>query len=168
MNKKAIQLLTLFLAITAVSLSLFSVVSKKKIRWFNYNKVYSQSQLKKNLEKDLEQIVSNRSSELDSIRMEISFLSHKVKSGKSTDDELDLFEELKNRYLTLQNNYERENVKLKEMYFTQIREEINLRSKEFAIEFKIDYLFSAVGDGALMFASEEEEVTQEVLKFINQ
>lgn len=164
-NIKSVLIFTLI--VISIVISSIALSSSKKIRWFNYNKVYDECQLKRDLEKDLEKVVSKRSSHLDSIRMEVSFLSNKVKSGKSSVDELTLFEDMKNRYLTLQNNYEQENIRLKEEYFIRIRKEIDENSKKYAAENQIDYLFSNVRDGSLIYAIGSEDVSNDVLDFIN-
>ena len=135
--------------------------------FFDYNKVYNECELKLELEKDLEEVVSARKSELDSMQLNLSFMSNKIKSGNASNEDLNEFELMKSQYLTFQGRYEEENIRLKEEYFTQIRKEINEKAKIFAEETGLDYLFSAVGDGSLMYAKESEEVTEEFLNYVN-
>lgn len=157
----------ILLAIVAIVISILALKGQKKVAYFDYAKVHEQCNLKESLEKDLEKVVSTRKSQLDSLNLELSFLSNKVQANNADQEELDRFEDMKNRFLTLQNNYEQENYRLKEEYFNQIRESINEKAKSFGEDNEYDYLFSASGDGALMYASEGEDVTKLVLEYVN-
>ncbi|NVK64004.1 MAG: OmpH family outer membrane protein [Flavobacteriales bacterium] len=155
------------LVVVSIVFSLLALNQQKKMAYFDYAEVHEECNLKRDLEKDLEKIVSTRKSQLDSLNFELTLLSNKVQSDNANQEELDRFEDLKSRFLKLQNNYEQENYRLKEEYFNQIRKSINDKAKSFGEANGYDYLFSAVGDGALMYASEAEDVTEEVLDYVN-
>lgn len=155
------------LLITSIILNVVILGNQKRTAYFDYNKVYNDCTLKTKLEKDLEKVVSLRKSELDSMQLELTFMSNKVNSGNASQEELNVFEDQKNRYLTFQNRYEEENIRLKEEYFNQIRKHINDKSKAYAEEEGLDYLFAAVGDGSLMYAGESEDVTNEFMSFLD-
>lgn len=155
------------LGIVAIVMSVLALNAEKKIAYFDYAKVHEECDLKERLQKDLEKVVSRRTSELDSIKLELTFLSNKVQANNADQEELDLFEDMKNRYLTLQNSYEQENYRLKEEYFNQIRQSINEKAKSFGEDNGYNYLFSAVGDGALMYADEGEDITKEMIEYVN-
>lgn len=140
---------------------------RDKTAYFEFNKVYNECSLKKKLEKDLEQVVSVRKSHLDSLQLELSLLSGKIESKSASQLELQQFEDLKNRFLTLQDNYEQENVRLKENYTSQIRKEINEKARQFSEKKGYTYLFGAMGDGTIMYASEKNDVTKEFQEFID-
>lgn len=155
------------IAVTALSFSLFKSDTSKTMAFIDYNKVYNDCSLKKELEKDLEKVVSSRKSELDSMQLELSFMSNAIQTGNSDGEKLEAFENLKHRYLTLQNLYEEENLRLKEQYFTQIRTHINEKAKEFGEDNEYNYLLAAVGDGSLMYASDSEDVTDKFMEYID-
>lgn len=157
----------ILLAIVAIVMSTLTLSGQKKLAYFDYAKVHEQCDLKESLEMDLAKVVSARKSQLDSLNLELSFMSNKVQANNANQDELDRFEDMKNRFLTLQNSYEQENYRLKEDYFNQIRKSINDKAKSFGEDNGYDYLFSASGDGALMYASEGEDVTKLVLEYVN-
>jgi outer membrane protein len=158
---------TILLAVVAIVLSVMALAGQKRIAYFDYAKVHEGCELKEQLQKDLEKVVSKRTSELDSIKLELTFLSNKVQVNSADQAELDLFEDMKNRYLTLQNQYEQENYRLKEEYFNQIRKSINDKAKSFGEDNGYDYLFSANGDGALMYADQGEDITKEMIEYVN-
>ena len=155
------------LGIVAIVMSALALNAEKKIAYFDYAKVHEECDLKERLQKDLEKVVSRRTSELDSIKLELTFLSNKVQANNADQEELNLFEDMKNRYLTLQNSYEQENYRLKEEYFNQIRQSINEKAKSFGEDNGYNYLFSTVGDDALMYADEGEDITKEMIEYVN-
>ena len=167
MKKNFISVVAIGFGLVALLLAILSYSAKKDIVWFDYNKVYNECDLKVSLEKDLEKVVSARSSELDSLQLELTFMSNKVETGNASETELADFEDLKGRYLTLQTRYEQENIRLKEEYFTQIRKSINDKSKTYAEDNGYDFMFAAVGDGSLMYATEGDDVTKEFLEYVN-
>lgn len=159
---------TILLAIVAIVMSTLALNGQKKMAYFDYAKVHEGCELKESLEKDLAKVVSSRTSELDSLKLELTFLSNKVQANNADQSELDLFEDLKNRYLTLQDTYEQENYRLKEEYFNQIRKAINDKAKSYGEDNGYDYLFSvSPNEGALMYASEGEDVTKDVMEYVN-
>ncbi len=167
MNNKIFKISTISILIISLGLAISVFVNQKKIAFIDYNTVYNNCQIKKRLEKDLQSITNKRKNELDSLQMELSFLSEKIKVNNASKEEIGKFDEMRNRFMTFQEKYEEENVRLKETYFSQIRQEINDKAKEFALKKGYNYLFSAMGDGALMYGSESEDVTVEFQNFID-
>lgn len=167
MNKKIITIGAIALLVVSTVLSVLSYTNQKKTAFFDYNTVYNNCALKIKLEKDLQQVASSRKSELDSLQLELSFLSEKVKANTATALEASNFEDMKNRFLTFQDQYEQENIRLKETYFTQIRKEINDKAKLYAEQQGFDYFFSATGDGAMMYAAPSEDVTKEFQAYLD-
>lgn len=167
MNRKVAFGGVILLAAVSIVLSLLALNQQRKVAYFDYAEVHEGCNLKKNLESDLEKVVSARKSQLDSLNLELTLLSNKVQSDNADQEELDRFEDMKSRFLTLQNTFEQENYRLKEEYFNQIRKSINEKAKSFGETNGYDYLFSAVGDGALMYADKGQDVTDQMLEYVN-
>ena len=156
----------LFALVTTISIYLYA--TKERNAYFDYNEVYNNSDLKKKLEKDLEMVVGMRKTQLDSMQLELSFISQKIQAGTVNDQAiLSKFEDDKSRYMTYQSQYEEENARLKETYFNQIRKDINDKSMLYAKEQGYTFLFAAMGDGALMYADENKNITDDILEYIN-
>lgn len=166
LKKVAIALGGILVVVNTVVL-FFLYSTEKKTGFIDYNTVYNNCKLKVSLEKDLERLTTKRKSELDSLQLQVSFLSQEVSGANSSSEKLAEFENQKNRFLTLQQQYEQENMRLKETYFTQIRKDINDKTQAFAASKGYDYFFAAVGDGALMYGSESEDVTKEFQEYLD-
>lgn len=166
--KRKFELLVLLGFVIIGSLTVYQLMNKTKVAFYDYNEVYNNCKIKKDLERDLELIVGNRKRELDSLQLEISMLSEKIKTEKVSDEELRNFEDSKNRFLTFQSTYEQENIRLKEQYFAQIRNEINDKSIAFAKDNGYSMLFAAIGDGSLMYGDESLNVTEDFQKYLDE
>lgn len=166
MNKLSIIIIGA-IAVAALTISIYGLQGDR-IAYFDYNNVYNDSDIKNKLEKDLKMVGGKRQSELDSMQMELSFMSKRIAENTSSAQEVSNFEELKERFLMLQQKYEEESIRLKETYFNQIREDINEKARMFSEENGYDFVFAAMGDGALMYGKETFDVTDEFKKYVNQ
>lgn len=167
MNKKFGLLAIIGLTTACLVLAYLAYSGQKRTGFIDYNTVYNNCKLKKDLEKDLEGLTNKRKGELDSLQLQLSFLSQEVEAGQASNEKLTEFENLKNRFLTLKQQYEEENLRLKEAYFNQIRKDLNDKAKSYASANGYDYLFAAMGDGALMYGAESEDVTKDFQDFVD-
>jgi Skp family chaperone for outer membrane proteins len=165
--KLVLKTILVGMGLLLLACNVYLYMNQKRLAYFDYNTVYNNCKLKIKLEKDLMRVGSLRKSELDSLQMELSFLSQKIGAKSASQSELDRFEDMKTRFLTYKDKYEQENMQLKDTYFAQIRKEINDKARMFAEKEGYDYLFSAMGDGSLMYAAEQENVTEKFQKFID-
>lgn len=167
MKKNVLLIGAILLSVGSMSFAIFKNNDSDRIAYFDYNKAYNDCKMKETLEADLEKLVSSRKSELDSLQMELSFLSNTIKSGKGDNELLESFENQKQRYLMLSGRYEEENQRLKQEYFSQIRTHINKKAKEYGEANGYDYLFAATGDGSLMYAEQSKDVTKEFMNYLD-
>jgi Skp family chaperone for outer membrane proteins len=167
MKSKLLIMGVVTLSIVSIVMSVYAFNGQEKIAHFDYNAIYNDCDLKKELESDLEKVVSHRKSELDSLQMELSFLSERINTGGTDQEELNHFEDMKNRFLMLQSRYEEENIRLKESYFKQIRDNIDKRVKEFAADEGYDYLLSRAGESAVAHGKEDADITDDLMEYVN-
>lgn len=166
--KKGIYIgFTALILTNLVLIGLYFLRSNDNTAYFEFNKVYNECALKIKLEKDLEKVFSTRKSELDSLQLELSLLSGKIEAKTASGLELQQFEDMKNRFLTIQDNYGQENARLKETYTAQIRKEINEKARLFAEQKGYTYLFAAMGDGTIMYGADKKDVTKDFQEFID-
>lgn len=166
MIKKNVLILFGSFFLLVLIFSIFQYVNQPKVGFIDYNKVYNNCKMKLDLEKDLQKVGSSRKSELDSLQLQLSILNTKVNSS-ANQQVLTEFEDMKRLYLTLQENYEKENVRLKETYFNQIREDINEKAVLFSEKNGFDFLMSKMSDGGLLYGSNAMDVTKEFKNYLD-
>ncbi len=142
-------------------------VQEKKVAYIQNAQVYTSFEMTKELDAQLEQYVTSKSAVLDSLELRLQFLA---KSIEQTNDESQMqqFVELKQQFNYLEEDFYKGHEQLRAEYHEQITTQMNEYIKSFGEEGQYDYLFGANGNGNLMYASEGEDVTAEVIAFINE
>jgi outer membrane protein len=123
---------------------------------------------KKELEAKFTKSEVDQQSMLDTLTLEIADLTNQLteqpndktlKKKKSQKEQL---------YRELQQRFSQQQVAQNQQYSETIWKQINQYTMEFGKQHGYDYIFGATGNGSLMYARDAEDVTKEVLKFINQ
>jgi outer membrane protein len=145
---------------------LFFLRSKenKKIGYVTTLKVFEEFALKKELEGDYKKMQIIRQTYLDSIKLNVQTLS--VLEGKDLNRE-EKIDRLKKAYLLKENQFNQENENLYSQYNEQIWNQLNQYVQDFGKEQGYDYLLGASGQGSIMYAKENEDVTKEVIEYVN-
>jgi|GEM_PF-5561722 Skp family chaperone for outer membrane proteins len=158
------SLLTILLA-TAVILMW---TGQPKVGYVNLKMVYDEFELKKELDEKLIGIQTARQHILDSIQVELVSMNSILQQGADVSDaEKEFYLNKRDEYLRLQNQFAADNESLTRQYMEVIWKRIN----EFATNYGKDHNYKLMvggdGTGAVMFSSEELDITQEFLAYAN-
>lgn len=134
--------------------------------WVNLSKVIKEFSYKKELESELLNIVEIRKGKIDSLESELKNLSQRVDLKKNK-DEVILFEAKKTEYFQKKQQFQEDSQALAAKYDEKIYAQLNQYIQDFGKENDYAYVFGAEGSGSLMYAQEEDDVTEAVIKFIN-
>jgi outer membrane protein len=163
------SILTVGLLIS-LSISAYLVFSGKKVKtgYVKNTDLYNGFSLKKELESKLEKVKNQRKTILDSLVMELKIASSEIQAGKAKDEtKVRKFEYKKQQYLAKQQEFEEDTEKLAQQYSDQIWKQINQYVSDYGKDGGYEYIYGASGDGALMYALEDNDLTQEVASYIN-
>lgn len=171
-NKKYIKIIVIvFFALSLIALNYFVTTNSlsKKNSWINLNKVYNDFSLKKDLEKKLLIVQNERKKITDSLELQLKVFvkQFEVLTDAQKDERSQVFQLKKQEYLVKKQEFEEDNNQLQADFNQQILTQINQYVKEYAIEHNYDFIFGAEGTGVLMYAKEENEITEDVLLYIN-
>ncbi len=140
---------------------------KKSYAWLNLNKVYNEFSLKKDLEGKYKVVEAERLKILDSLELQLRLMAGRAQAGAKDAALAYEFQARREDYLTKKQQFEDDNDRLRADYNSQVLTQINQYVKDFAAEKGFSLVLGADGTGALMFAEESTEVTDQVLLFIN-
>jgi outer membrane protein len=70
-------------------------------------------------------------------------------------------------YSETMSNYEVEEKQISDTYTAEIWKRLNQYISDFGKENEYDFIFGAVGDGNLMYAKDSNDVTAELIKYVN-
>lgn len=161
MNKLGI--VSTVLAICALLLASYLLVEKDKIGYIENVKVFDKFEYKKELESKLKAEFSERKNRVDSLYLDLKkAIAVYEKTGNAQDLRLK-----KEVFEMVNQELEEEQAEASSKYDAQIWTQINQYVKEYGETHGYDYIMGANGSGSLMYCKESENITDEVIAFIN-
>lgn len=158
--KQLIWIAALVIIVALVILGFYVGKNTRKLGYVNVSKVFEVFELKKKLEADLNKVQLAKQSYLDSIKLKVQTLSLSASLNKDV-------EELKKVYLLKENQFIKEQEASFQEYNEQIWKQLNQYIEDFGKDNKYDYLFGTTGQGNLMYANQQDDVTDLVIKYVN-
>ena len=151
---------------------MYFIITKPKVGYVEIGKVYNEFKLKKELDKQLENVVNKRKLATDSLELELTMLSSKLQSigekAKEFPELAKTFEYKRQNYLMRKQSFAKDNEALTLQYEEQIFTQVNQYMKEYGSQMGYAYIFGADGSGNLMYAEDASNITGEVSKYIDQ
>ncbi len=158
MKKYTISIIALILGLVSLLLTYYLHSNKEKTAFVLLNDMYQKFELTKELEKKIEAIELQRKNILDSIKF------NAMAAEKSNSKE---FENLKQLYFYKEQEFEKSNEQVKQQFDEQIWKQINQYLSDYGKEYKYTYIHGANGNGSMMYVDEKKNITEQVLKYIN-
>ena len=162
--KKYIQPL---LFVLLIGFAIFwSSFNSKKIASVNTNMIYEKFKLKTELEDKYKKVQLARQNLLDSIKFKIQYFS--IKGKDLTESDKAQINELQRSYLYKEKEFADANNTVAQQYTEQVWKQVNQYMDDYGKEKHYDFIFGASGQGNIMYAKEQADITTEVLDYINQ
>ena len=163
--------LTLFLFVLLASVIAWIIINQKqppKTGFVYIQEVYNGFEMKKEQEKKFLQVKNARDKILDSLELELKILGAKIDSEKEKNKTtIEIFTTKRGEYLTRKKNYEEDNDALSKKYDKEIISQLNQYVKDYGEKNGYTYIWGNDGNGSLMYANELNNVTKEIIVFIN-
>lgn len=163
-NKIKFRLGSIFCVII---LSILGCNTDEKTGFIEIGKVLEDFKLRIELNNNLTNLKEVRQSILDTLELELNILSRQIDSEKAK-DKISVFGAKRDHYIDRKHRYENEIDSLSRIYDQQVTVQINQYVKDFGIENNFIYIFGAEGSGALMYAIDSKNITNDVKKYINE
>jgi outer membrane protein len=163
--KKTIAIIAVNTALVVLGFLLYHKFLLPESAYVDSRKLFNEFTMKKQLEQEYKTIENGRMAELDSIELRLRMMSNELdRSNKELMYQFQLhrknFDDKKNEYLQL-------NEMLSGKYNEQIWTRINQYVKDYGDKHNYGYIYGLTGDGAIMYAKEKEDITADVLNYIN-
>lgn len=140
-----------------------------KVGWINISKVYNEFVFKKELEGKLTKTQQARKAIIDSLEFDLKILSREIKTEEGKDkSKIELFQLKRESYLNKKSELENDNEVLQKQYNEQILNQLNQYLKDYGKQKHLRYILGTDGSGTLMYAIEEDEITEDVIKYVNE
>jgi outer membrane protein len=155
-------------ALATLGVTLMIWMNKPKTAYVDLGKVYSEFTLKKELEGKLQQVQLTRKSQLDSLELDLNVL---VKNIQSNEEKAALlqgdFQVKRQQYALKSQSIDEEASRLTQTYDDQIWKQLNQYIREFGKSNSYQYIFGAEGSGALMYADDSDNITEQMVAYVN-
>ena len=139
-----------------------------KTAYININEVFNQFDLKKQLEKKYLQTKQSRDKILDSLKFNLQTISNKLNNSKLNNDTLvNYFNFKKEEFYQKKDVFDSDNQNLSKQLDSEVLSQLNQYVKDFGKEKKYDYIFGTDGNGSIMYATESNDITKEIVEYIN-
>lgn len=166
MNKYVVYFLFTVSIVGIIGVYFHSSSVAPKIAYVNLEQLYSEFKMKKELESKLVNVQQARKSILDSMKIQLNALSFKIKSDKDV-EQIKKYNFYKQEYLLKERDFDEENSIISRSYTNQIWTQINQYIKDYGKEEGYEYILGAEGSGAVMYASDENDLTKILIEYIN-
>jgi outer membrane protein len=169
MNKPIVPIL-LALTLISVGLSIYGFIKpKSKTGYIYLEKVYDGFKAKKEIEKELKQIENKQTGILDTLKLSIADLNNKVKSAApAAKTKLQGQLEMKEAdYRRLVKQFSDYNAQESQKRIDGLLKQVTEYVRDYGKKNNYAYIYGATGNGSLMYANDNDDITEEVMKYVN-
>ncbi len=153
----------------AVFLFATGVQKTKKMAFVDNIRLFNEFNLKKEIEKEITITSTARKNKLDSMRLSLELFRKQIESTKTINkDAVRNFETSKQQYLLKEEQMQEDNRAMARKGDEQVWKQLNEYVKEYGKQSGYEFLLGTNGEGNLMYANERNDVTSEVIKFVNE
>lgn len=167
MKKRVVYILFAVVAVINVSIFFYAREQKTKIYYVDLQKLYSEFQLKKELETTLANYSNSSTLQMDSLAMNINQLKYQIEEHPVERDVM-LFDQLNQVYIAKEESFRLERDKMSKQFDDQIWKQLNQYIKEYAVENNCDLVVGGNGDGSIMYAEPGRDITESMIKYVNE
>lgn len=138
-----------------------------QIAYVDNTRLFAEFKGKKDLEARLKSSEGKYKLELDSLQIRLYATNERFQTNQNNKALQDTLWQLK-RLLDEKNEYYKQNLSVQiQQYDSQVWKQINQYVKEFGLQQGYDYILGNAESGSLMYTSSKNDITNDVLKFIN-
>ncbi|MCU0359448.1 MAG: OmpH family outer membrane protein [Bacteroidia bacterium] len=157
----------LVLSIIAISMSFYSVINTPKLGYVIINEAFDAFDYKKEMEKEYLNIRNTRKRLLDSLQVDISVLSSRIRQGENQKEIVDLLNRKRIELNSKMEQFDEANELLAKDSDKKIIKQLNQYVEEYGKRNGYSILFGNTNGGTIMFGKEAYDCTKEVIQFIN-
>jgi outer membrane protein len=168
MNRQFIVAVVASLALL-ISVGLFAErFIGKRLTYVQLQKVFAAFDMAKEYNKRMESVKYERKAILDSMELRVNALARRIESGEKDKMMLNSYMDERELYFKTRENFETDNQKILEQFNGEIFKQLSQYTLDFGKEKGYDFIFGAEGSGVVMYAKDQNDVSDELIKYINE
>lgn len=132
------------------------------------HELYNGFEMKKEMEQKYKTVADARKKVLDSLSFELKKIANQIQlEEEKNKTAIKNFELKREEYFQRKQAFEEDNAMLSKQYDQEILTQLNQYVKDYSEANKFTYVFGNDGNGSLMYADEKNNITKEVIVFVN-
>ena len=156
------------IVVVLIGIVIYQFQNTPKTGYVLIQDLFNGFEMKKEKEKEFKITKEARDKILDSLSFELKMLANQIQSEEEKNKEtIKKFELKREEYFQKKQNFEEDNQALTKKFDEQILTQLNQYVKDYSIANDYIYVFGNDGNGALMYGNEKNNITKEVVAFIN-
>lgn len=155
--------MTILAAISAVG-----YITRPKIGYMRSYDVYQNSKLSQHYNQQIQMISNSRKMALDSMEYTLQDLEAKLLQNKENMELMKAYNSLGENYLRNKKGYDEQIKNLTMQFEEKIWKAINEYTASYGSKQGYDFIYGANGDGALMYADQGHDVTEDLIHDMNE
>ncbi len=165
---KKLVVFSICISVVLASLYIYDRIDKPITAYINIQELFNSFELKKDYEKKLSVSKNSRQRLIDSLEMELKILGKKIESDNAKNKEdISVFSAKRERYIERKRMLEEDNLKQTKQYDNEIILQMNQYVKDFGKDNGYTYIYGSDGNGSIMYAKENKDITKVVIEYIN-
>jgi len=168
--KKAVSYIVVAIVSVIISLAItyFFIHKEKRTGYVQLGKVYNEFELSKKLNAQFKTTATSRKNYLDSLEFQVKNIYTQASKNRDDKQLQETFEQAQQHYAYQKKQIETVVDKLESQYSEQIWTQLNEYVKQYGKEKGYAYIFGAEGSGTIMYSTETEDLTEEMIQYINE
>lgn len=167
MKKYGMLTLTILTFLCSLTALFLAWQGQRRDAFIDLAKVYNGYKYKTDLEEEYHGIQDNRKKTLDSLMLNLKFLSDQV-DKKPSPIQMELYQRKRIEFREIQERFESDNERMVNTYRDKIFKRINEALKTYGQEAGYDYIFGAEGSGVLMYTNKSKNISEAVIQYLNE
>jgi outer membrane protein len=168
MKRTIIITLLLSAMMTAAGIAIYHIAFRPRTAYVDSGILFRDFSMKQQLEQEYKTLENERNAILDSLELSLRRMGNELSGPSSGNRELAYrFELGKKHYQDKQEEFAQQNEAMSHRYDEQIWTRINQYVEEYGDRYRYTYIYGLTGDGSIMYAQKGNDITAEVLKYIN-
>jgi len=165
---KTITLLFSAILLGLLALVIYQMKTTPKTGYVVIQDLYNGFEMKKEMEKKYKTTKDARDKILDSLSFELKTIANQIQLEEEKNKEtIKQFEIKREEYFLRKQTFEEDNEILTKQYDQEILTQLNQYVKDYSLANNYSYVYGSDGSGALMYGDEKNNITKEVVVFIN-
>ncbi|MBI3134278.1 MAG: OmpH family outer membrane protein [Bacteroidetes bacterium] len=139
----------------------------KKQAYVVTGELFAEFEYQKELDSEYKTLKEKKDQELALYRNDLIMLENKIRSGQATEEEVMTYQQGFEQFRNMEYQVNEELAKVNGEYSLQIWNKLNAFIKSYGEENGYDVIFGAGGEGNIMYATENLNITTDVIAYCN-